>query len=151
MKLIHLTQAHIDAFPEGAIWNAFIELLARSEPQELSAVQRPAQRGFWYDSEVQNGGHLQYFLNRGIIEAQAAVLDLHELGAAKFSELLVEAISTWQRGGRADPGSAVEYLALAAESEFEHIDERYYAISPSLMEILEEHLENYQDRYVSID
>lgn len=151
MKLIHLKKAGIDAFPEGAVWNAFVELLSSSEPQELSSAQRPAQRGFWYDAEIQNGGHLQYFLNLGPVEAQAAVSDLRDLGAISFSELLQEAISIWQAQERQSPASAEEYVELAAEGEFERIDATYYAVLPPLIEILEKHLNQYQSRYVSID
>lgn len=151
MKLIHLRKADVEAFPEGAIWNAFVELLAMSEPEELSPSQLPAQRAFWYDSEVQNGGHLQYFLNRGITEAQAAVPDLCDLGATVFSELLREAILIWQERERPAPESAKGYVELALEGEFERIDARYYSLSPPLTEILGEHLNQNQSRYVFVE
>jgi hypothetical protein len=41
-------------------WNAFIDLVATEDATRLTATQRAAQLAFWYDSEVQNGGHLQY-------------------------------------------------------------------------------------------
>lgn len=151
MKLIHLRKADVEAFPQGAIWNAFVQLLAMSEPEELGPSQLPAQRAFWYDSEVQNGGHLQYFLNRGITEAQAAVPNLRDLSAIVFSELLREAISIWEEGGRSPAESAEEYVELALEAEFESIDLRYYSVSPPLTEILAEHLNQNQSRYVSVE
>ena len=46
-----------------SIWNAFVEILATEEYEELTEVQKTAQLVFLYDAEVQNGGHLQYFLN----------------------------------------------------------------------------------------
>ena len=47
------------------IWNQFTDFLAMSDIDHLDSAQRPAYLVFWYDSEVQNGGHLQFFLNRG--------------------------------------------------------------------------------------
>ena len=47
------------------IWNAFVDLIAVESYEQLSPVQRMAHLAFWYDSEVQNGGHGQYFENRG--------------------------------------------------------------------------------------
>lgn len=49
------------------VWNAFVDLLAMENYTDLDEVQRAAHLCFWYDSEVQNGGHLQYFANRGIM------------------------------------------------------------------------------------
>jgi hypothetical protein len=46
---------------------------------ELSNVQRASHLASWYESEVQNGGHLQFFENRPAelieptMEAQVAV------------------------------------------------------------------------------
>ncbi|MDN4494386.1 hypothetical protein [Ureibacillus aquaedulcis] len=39
-------------------WNQFIDLLAMEEYGDLTQIQKVAQLCFWYDSEVQNGGHL---------------------------------------------------------------------------------------------
>ena len=43
------------------IWNAFIDLIAIEDYGDLSPIQRKAHLVFWYESEVQNGGHGQYF------------------------------------------------------------------------------------------
>jgi hypothetical protein len=48
----------------AAIWNEFVHLLAMSKDSELTEIQRVAHLVFWYEHEVQNGGHLQYFENR---------------------------------------------------------------------------------------
>jgi hypothetical protein len=45
---------------DHADWNAFIQLLALTDYDELAPQQRAAHLVFWYESEVQNGGHLQY-------------------------------------------------------------------------------------------
>jgi hypothetical protein len=58
------------------IWNTFVELMVDEEFESLNDIQRVAYLCFWYDSEVQNGGHLQYFENRGIDMLAESILAL---------------------------------------------------------------------------
>src|SRR5687768_6411413 len=44
-------------------WNAFVDLVASTNYEQLHPRQRPAHLAFWYNAEVQNGGHYQYFEN----------------------------------------------------------------------------------------
>ncbi len=39
-------------------WNQFVNLLAVENYDDLTDIQRIAHLCFWYDSEVENGGHL---------------------------------------------------------------------------------------------
>jgi len=151
MKRARVTTVQMEAFPEGAVWNAFVELLAMSEAEELGQEQLPAQYAFWYDSEVQNGGHLQYFLNRGISEARNAIGELRRLGAVKFGGLLERAVSAWDEQQRKPPTTSSEYVELALGNEFGQFDAEYYAMSPALIEILEANLSENQDQYVLIE
>ncbi len=63
MVTIKLTKSDVEEKPY-CIWNAFVELLASHDYNELSPRQRAAHLVFWYESEVQNGGHLQFSENR---------------------------------------------------------------------------------------
>src|SRR5258708_36997768 len=64
MKTRTLTKQQADAEPFRVL-NAYVRLLAGERYEDLSPEQRPAHLVFWYESEVQNGGHLQYFENPG--------------------------------------------------------------------------------------
>src|SRR5260370_37331532 len=64
MKTRTLTKQQADAEP-FRVWNAYVRLLAGERYEDLSPEQRPAHLVFWYESEVKNGGHLQFFENRG--------------------------------------------------------------------------------------
>jgi hypothetical protein len=134
----------------ATIWNAFIGLLAMSEAEELSAAQRPAQLAFWYESEVQNGGHLQYFLNRGPAEAESAIAALERIGASIHSRVLRAAFETWQAVSRNRPASIEEYSQAATEGEFDTYDQQFYA-APALMGILESFLNGNRDLFVVVD
>jgi len=151
MKRARVSEKDMEAFPEGAIWNAFVGLLAMSDSNELSSEQLPAQRAFWYDSEVQNGGHLQYFINRGVDEARSAVIELPRLGAAKYGDLLKRALAAWDEQARERPQTAQEYVDVALENEFGGFDAEYYAMTPTLIEVLEAHLSAHQVRFVLVD
>ncbi len=60
--ILKLKREEIHADPY-LVWNTFIDLVSLAECEELGPKQRIAHLAFWYDSEVQNGGHLQYFEN----------------------------------------------------------------------------------------
>jgi Domain of unknown function (DUF4375) len=64
MTIRKLSKSDVDAEPY-CVWNAFVDLLAMEAYQDLTPEQRAAHLVFWYEHEVQNGGHLQFFENRG--------------------------------------------------------------------------------------
>ncbi len=80
MKIMTLTRGEIEETP-GLVWNAFVELVALTKYQDLSEEQRPAHLVFWYDSEVYNGGHLQYFENRRMQHLEETIEALRIMGA----------------------------------------------------------------------
>jgi Domain of unknown function (DUF4375) len=150
MKIESITQAEVDAFPQGAVWNAFVHLLAFAEESELSDEQIPAWHAFRYESEVQNGGHMQYFLNRGVPEASRAVISLRRLGANEFANILSGALALWESKERQNPGSIEEYVEEALLLEFEGYDNRFGDAQPPLVEILERHLAENQELFVVV-
>lgn len=66
MILRSFTKQEVDAEP-FRFWNAFVNVLAMKDYDDLSPEQRPAHLVFCYESEVQNGGHFQYFVNHGTV------------------------------------------------------------------------------------
>ena len=151
MTVRHLTKAEMEAFPEGAVWNAFVNLLAMSEAKDLSETQIPAFHAFWYESEVQNGGHLQYFLNRGADEATNAVRSLRTIAANQHADLLERALRSWQGFERDRPSTSEEYLMLeATDGEFSEYDDSFYAIAPEMNHFLQMYLDKNTDHFVRI-
>jgi hypothetical protein len=105
------------------VWNAFIDLLAISEYGDLSLIQRKAHLVFWYDSEVQNGGHGQYFENRGVSRLGETVAALRNLGLECQAETL--------------PDSFIDEL-----------DAAFHGCTPTVTEALEQHLARHTTEYV---
>jgi hypothetical protein len=144
-----LTKQEVAAEP-FRIWNAFVNLLAMEKFEQLSPEQRPAHLVFWYESEVQNGGHLQFFENRGLQHLTETVEGLGLLGALGQQQVLREASVQWLSRSRSRIETAQEYCDTALEGEFDSFDSRFHKCSPSLTQCLEKYLERNQNLFVRI-
>jgi hypothetical protein len=146
MRLRRVSENDLRANPY-AVWNAFVDLLARSKYEDLHPTQRGAHLAFWYDSELQNGGHLQYFLNRQdrIHNTGAA---LRALGALEQADVFEQALSVWRSRSRTPPASAEEYVETALDGEFDTLDSAFYRCSISITEVLQRHLAEYEKNFV---
>ena len=149
MKTRVLTKQEIEAEP-FRVWNAYVDLLAIERYADLSPEQRPAHLVFWYESEVQNGGHLQYFENRGAERLAATVEALATLGALPQQQILREAGELWLTRARPRIGTVAEYCSTALKGEFDALDSRFHACTPSLQQRLEEHLRRHQSLFVTV-
>jgi hypothetical protein len=145
-----ITRAEVDKFP-GAIWNAFVDVVCMSKYENLSPEQRPAHLVFWYDSEVCNGGHDQYFHNRRAQHLSESLAALIQLGAACQHDVLREAIDRFYGRPRERAGSLSEYVAQAQEQEYSDLDARLNACSPSLYQHMQNHLNEHQSTFVIIE
>ena len=149
MIIRSLTKDEVDAEP-FRVWNAYIDVLAMEDYGDLSPEQRPAHLVFWYESEVQNGGHFQYFENRGTEHLAATIEALGLLGAICQQQVLREAGEAWLRRSRPRVQTAQEFCDTALEGEFEAFDSRFHSCSPSLQQSLETYLVRHQSIFVSV-
>jgi hypothetical protein len=133
------------------VWNAFIDLIALEEYEALSAVQRTAQLAFYYDAEVQNGGHHQYFENSAGMRSEETLKALVQLGLQCQAEILRQTIPIWSSKDREPPATPEEYLADELEGEFEDYDSRYYKCSPTTTDRLELYLSEHQSDFVIVE
>jgi hypothetical protein len=132
------------------IWNEFISLLAESQADQLDSNQRPADLAFWYDSEVQNGGHLQFFVNRPAALVADTIQALRGLGAIEQAALLKTAFERWTSEKRESPRTADQYVEAAHRAGFDDFDVSYYSVSPSVTELLEKCLEMNRGTFVEL-
>jgi hypothetical protein len=150
VKIRKLSKQEVDDEP-FCVWNAYVNLLATEEYHELSAEQRPAHLVFWYESEVQNGGHLQFFENHGTERLAETIEALGLLGAVCHQQVLRDAGNLWLNHSRAQIQSAEEYCEIALEGEFDNFDSRFHACSPSLQQCLEGYLARHQSIFITIE
>ncbi len=94
-------------------WNAFVDLLAMESYEDLAPIQRVAHLAFWYDSEVQNGGHLQYFENQGADVLESTLDALSQLDAISQRQLLGCAGEMYRGRSRPEINTVEEYVDVA--------------------------------------
>jgi hypothetical protein len=133
------------------VWNAFINLIAIEEYEDLAPIQRVAHLAFWYDTEVQNGGHYQYFENPAGKRRHEAIEALLALGLGCQAEVLRQATVAWGSKHRKPPLSVGEFAATSLEGEFRDLDSTYYACKPEITDRLKSYLAEHQDEFVVID
>jgi hypothetical protein len=132
----------------GADWNAFIELIVMTEYSDLLPSQRSAHPAFWYESEVRNGGHFQYFCNRRLEHIEATPGALVSLAAEDQAEILGQTLAHWKSAARLAPADVLEYAAIACESEFDDADRAFYACQTPLIEVLRRHFERHEAVFI---
>jgi hypothetical protein len=137
-----LAKVDVDREP-SRIWNAFVDLVGTSDYEVLTPEQRPAHLVFLYESEVQNGGHLQYFENHHGARLDETVAALGLLDAACQQDVLRDAGVAWRSRQRAPLRSVEEYRSDA-------FDHRLSACSPTLTDRLEAYLAAHRSAFVTI-
>lgn len=132
------------------IWNSYINLIATSSYEELDDVQQVAHLCFWYDSEVQNGGHLQYFENQGTQRIMETLNALIQLNAYRQKEILSSAYKLYSSRVRAVIRTVQQFVSTALEGEYEKFDNQYYECNPRLIDLLNVYLENNFEKFIKV-
>lgn len=108
-------------------WNRFIYEICSQDITELSEVQKNAVLCFWYDTEMNSGGHSGYF-------DCYPQTDPAELTAAIISVGYKEIADNYQKA-----------ISEGENDDWEETDNVYYEFSPSLFDCLEEYVEKNKD------
>jgi hypothetical protein len=127
------------------LWNAFIDLIATEDYADLSPLQRKAHLVFWYESEVQNGGHGQYFENQGVDRLRETVDALHALGLSCQARVLARAVEVLSVAHR-----PADWADSLSDEFVEELDAAFHNCAPGAMAALEEHLRAHEAEYVEI-
>ena len=140
----------IDADPY-AVWNAFVNLVAMEKYEALNEIQKAAHLCFWYEHEVQNGGHLQYFENEGTLLVKQTLAALSAVGADFQRKVLEQAAEVFLRRPRETIETVEEYVDTALEGQFNSFDSAYYACRPEMPDLLRDYLAKHQDQFVRVE
>jgi hypothetical protein len=147
-RTITKEQLRIDPY---AVWNEYIHLLAMSDYPDLSPIQQAAHLVFWYESEVQNGGHLQYFENQGVARVSEVVAALRQLGAKCQADILSMASTQFGAKRRRKIKTAEKYVETALDGEFDRFDREFSELKPTLIEVLQAFLDQNQSEFVVME
>ena len=130
-----------------ARWNAFIDLIATENYEDLADEQRIAHLAFFYDSEVQNGGHFQYFVNAHAQRASETIAALRGVGADDQASILADALKRWDRRPRPKISTAKDFVS-AGQSMFVDLDSCFHDSTPSIRQCLERYLDDHEPMFI---
>ena len=132
------------------IWNAFIDILAMEDESKLTEIQKNAQRAFWYEAEVQNGGHVQYFENTNLNDYSPVIKSLNIIGAHDYAILLEKAVKAYFKDGTKNINNAGDFIKEALNEINLALDFEYSKINPDMNHYLKEYLNKYFDEFIEI-
>jgi hypothetical protein len=139
------------------LWNTFVKFLSKANTTEMNDVQMAAQLPFWYDSDIQNGGHLRYFENKyaklgdKLNVLVLATLDaLKIVGADKQAEILGQSADVYFSKPRQHTKDPDEISQIALEGEFEKFDIEYNNSVPTIPDQLKKYLMAHTDNFVKV-
>ena len=92
--IIELGAGEVSAKPH-LVWSAFTELLLALPFEKMTKLQRSAHLTLIYDGEVQNGGHLQFFVNSAGRSSHAVAAALDRLSLPAHGKQLRKAHARW--------------------------------------------------------
>lgn len=133
------------------VWNTFIDIVACEDMSKMNEIQRKAALCFWYDSEMQNGGHLQYFENTVDIDYRQVIDALKWLGANSQAEILLKAVNIQNDENRDIIKSVNEYVSRANECLYDDLDNEYYDCTPDLTCLFGELLKKHQGEFILLE
>jgi len=114
-------------------WNAFLDIISANPSSFPIGLRRQASLAFLYESEVQNGGHDQYFANTRGEHAQETVFALRALGDNCRAQILAQAHA-------ASGGGTTEIPS--------RFDDEFHRCKPELIEVLSQHLQAHESLYI---
>jgi Domain of unknown function (DUF4375) len=128
-------------------WNAFISIVGVASYEELSPVQQVAHLGYWYEAEVSNGGHLQYFRNQSGLYVAETIAALPLLGAEAHAAVLKDAFKRiGERPELIDRNK--NHGELARTYPFKDIDRAFWQCKPELDELLHRYLDEHLGDFI---
>jgi Domain of unknown function (DUF4375) len=127
---------------------ALIDLVCEHDYDELDSIQQIAHLAFYYEAEVINGGHLQYFHNRGTTEAARTIEALQSIGASEPAQILKEALERHNSIPRERAKSLEEYHENEIKFEFLDLDKRFYSCRPCVGGLLDEYRQQNEPHFI---
>lgn len=109
---------------ESKLWNKFIEQICTKKIKDLNDIQKNAVFCFYYDSEVNSGGHVCYFDNYRKVKNEELIKALEIVANKKYVKIFKEAV----KNGKTD--------------NYQKTDEDFFKQTPYLTEYLEEYVIN---------
>lgn len=102
----------------------------------------------WYISEVNNGGHYQYFFNGSGMAWQQALDGFAMLGAEEHRAVLQQAVSLFPNGRPSvDRQHRCEQLEALDSSSFDGLDEQLYDLAEDFDDLAIKYIKTHPDEF----
>lgn len=145
-------------------WNKINDsLIYDYENDDMSSAKKIAALCYWYDAEVQNGGHIQYFTNDAGKHYKDALVALDIIGARKQKKILKKVVNLYKTLKLTDIKSEKEYIdnvLVGYDYEFENeekeelfdeliekYDDRYYDCTPEILDLINLYAHQHKDEF----
>lgn len=131
-------------------WQFVIDIAEERGLEALSVPQRQYYAVFMYDSEVNNGGHSQYFFNPSGETWEDALAGLTAIGANERAKVLREAVEvTGRYRPAANAESAFDQLERSdgRTATLSELDDRYYACDEVVESLLAQYALSHKNEF----
>lgn len=144
-------------------WILLLDLLLTTDYRDMSAAQKDASLCFFYDAEVQDGGHIRYFSNSQGKNYKETIDALLRIGALKQKEILENIVGMYKELELSDiqcekdfidkvlVGYEYEFECGATEDQFfdkiDQYDDNYYHVTPNVMDLILEYTKVHKDKF----
>ncbi len=133
---------------DGVRWNAMNDICALSNIKDLTPVQRVAHLAYWYMSEVENGGHYQYFLNQAVCDHDEVIRVLADIGAKEQVAILDDALKAVRASPLGKPQTVEEYLDAEAAADLSTYDRAFANCKQTIFECLQAFLDKHEKDFI---
>jgi len=113
---------------KSEMWNKFIEEICFKDIGSLNEVQKNAVLCFWYDAEMNSGGHSGYFDCYENVNPNELINAINEIAYKEISDNFKRAIK---------------------KSDWEEEDDTFYEFQPALSECIMDYLEKNEQQIFS--
>lgn len=126
-------------------WDSFVDRAIEHAPQIES--ENELYSLFYYQAEVNNGGHHQYFHNwPDEAEWARAASGARGIGQTAVADLIQRAATLWKSKARHRPDNMEGFMAEAREAEFSAFDDSFYEIEEKFQAAFERHVKGAEVR-----
>lgn len=133
------------------LWNAVIDLVLSNSYEELNEIQKVLRSVTIYDLEVRNGGHIQYFVNRGAAQLNELLQALTKIEANEQYDILKEVSATTRPELVGNTKELSECASYFYANNQHNYDQRYYQCNPSTDELSLDFVKAHIDQFVKFE
>lgn len=112
---------------EDKRWNLFVDEVCKKEIKDFKGIKKDAAICFWYDNEMNNGGHSAFFDWWPEIDKDDVYNALMKIGNKKIADNYRDAVKNGEK------------------DDYEKTDDKFYELNPSLSDCLMKFVEDNKD------